>query len=397
MNRKELLIKINSGIGLTHPAKFHADDILSACLLRLVNPTIKIVRSNVIPTNFSGIIFDIGLGDYDHHQFDAKVRESGIKYAAFGLLWKDLSYLFMDDIHAKLFDAAFVSEIDRCDNGPDTNLLSSSIELFNPTWNSAENPDIQFEKAVGVFTVVLRSLIQHFKKSTYVPRYCADMDDCLKKAFETIYFKVTNKSIDIPYFSDMSDIWEGHHYLITPNEGPDFFERTFLSQVNRTYGKFKTTPFILAMTCLSKKDRINTLIEIMERRFFNINSIEPARKRCEEIYINSKRKDLIILDKYMPYDSITENHEVIKAIVFPSDRKGYTILCVNMNQYEKQRNGLNVKKVARRMEFPVELRGKDMEVLMREYLGLFFVHPSGYMASCDTLDQAIDFYDKVSK
>lgn len=397
MDKKELLIKINSGIGLTHPAKFHADDILSACLLRLVNPNIEIVRSNVIPTDFSGIVFDIGLGDYDHHQFDAKVRESGIKYAAFGLLWKDLSYLFMDDIHAELFDAAFISEIDRCDNGPDTNLLSSSLELFNPTWNSGENPDIQFEKAVGVFTVVLRSLIQHFKKSTFVPRYCADMDDCLKKAFETIYFKVTNKSIDIPYFADMSDIWEGHHYLITPIEGPDFFERTFLGQVNRTYGKLKTTPFILAMTCLSKKDRTNTLIEIMERRFFNINSIEPARKKCEEIYIKSKRKDLIILDKYMPYDSITENHEVIKAIVFPSDRKGYTILCANMNQHEKQRNGLNVKKVARRMEFPVELRGKDMEVLMREYSGLFFVHPSGYMASCDTLDQAIDFYDKVSK
>lgn len=394
---KDLLEKIDSGFGLTHPATFHADDVLSTCLLRLLNPKIKIIRSNVIQNDFNGVVYDIGLGEYDHHQCNAKVRENGIKYAAFGLLWKDLSDCFMDAAHADLFDNAFVSEIDRCDNGPDTNLLSSSIELFNPTWNSKESLDENFEEAVRIFTPVLQSLIYHFRKSTFVPRYCNDMDECIKKAFAGLYEEITESKIEIPHFADIRDVWESCSYLITPNESPKFFDRTFLSQVNRTYGKYKTSPFVLAISCLRKKDRTDILSKIMKRRIFNINALEPARKRCEEIYQSSSRKDLIVLDCYMPYDSMIEQHESIKAIIFPSERKGYTILCANMNLQEKQSNGINIKKVCRRMEFPNELRGQEESVLSKAYNGLFFVHPSGYMACCNTLDDAINFYKKIAK
>ncbi len=41
-----------------------------------------------IPEDYEGIVFDIGRGQYDHHQRDSRVRENGVPYAAFGLLWE---------------------------------------------------------------------------------------------------------------------------------------------------------------------------------------------------------------------------------------------------------------------------------------------------------------------
>ena len=49
-----------------------------------------IARGNRVPEDFDGIVFDIGRGRYDHHQKDSRVRENGVPYAAFGLLWEEL-------------------------------------------------------------------------------------------------------------------------------------------------------------------------------------------------------------------------------------------------------------------------------------------------------------------
>ena len=73
---------------VTHGGRFHADDVFSSALLRLLNPKIKIRRVMRLPENFDGLAFDIGGGDFDHHQNGAPVRENGVPYAAFGLLWR---------------------------------------------------------------------------------------------------------------------------------------------------------------------------------------------------------------------------------------------------------------------------------------------------------------------
>lgn len=73
---------------VTHGAKFHADDVFAGALLRYMNPNIRIDRVLQPPEHFDGLIFDIGRGAYDHHQQDAEVRENGVPYAAFGLLWR---------------------------------------------------------------------------------------------------------------------------------------------------------------------------------------------------------------------------------------------------------------------------------------------------------------------
>lgn len=53
---------------ITHAGKFHADDVFSAALLRLLRPGIRIRRVLRIPDGYSGLAFDIGWGPFDHIQ-----------------------------------------------------------------------------------------------------------------------------------------------------------------------------------------------------------------------------------------------------------------------------------------------------------------------------------------
>lgn len=57
--------------GITHGGKFHADDILSTCLLRYSFPEIKISRVNRVSSDMTlengVIVYDVGGGEFDHH------------------------------------------------------------------------------------------------------------------------------------------------------------------------------------------------------------------------------------------------------------------------------------------------------------------------------------------
>lgn len=88
----------------THAGKFHADDVFSSALLRILFPTIEIIRGFEVPESFEGIVFDIGMGEYDHHQKNSEVRENGCPYAAFGLLWRRLENWLLEEEESKEFD-----------------------------------------------------------------------------------------------------------------------------------------------------------------------------------------------------------------------------------------------------------------------------------------------------
>ena len=42
----------------THAGKFHADDVFSTALLRLLRPELKVIRTAALPENFEGFAFD---------------------------------------------------------------------------------------------------------------------------------------------------------------------------------------------------------------------------------------------------------------------------------------------------------------------------------------------------
>lgn len=160
--------KINYTTALTHGGVFHADDVFSSALLRILNPEINISRifkvSEDIPENT--IVFDIGFGQYDHHQKDAPIRENGIKYAAFGLLWKKFGHMLMSKGNAEKFDLEFIQPLDCADNGGTVNTMYSVIRSFVPNWNDEEqNMDEAFFKAVNFAEEVLKREFRRIQSS----------------------------------------------------------------------------------------------------------------------------------------------------------------------------------------------------------------------------------------
>ncbi len=141
-------------VAYTHAGKFHADDVFSAALLRILRPDIRFVRAMGLPEGFEGFAFDIGWGRFDHHQKDAPVRENGVPYAAFGLLWREFGQTLLGE-EADNFDEHFIQPLDLEDNTGCGHPLAAAIAAFNPCWDSDEDPDQNFEKAVQVAHAIL--------------------------------------------------------------------------------------------------------------------------------------------------------------------------------------------------------------------------------------------------
>lgn len=130
--------------GFTHGGVFHADDVFATALLMLINPDIRVIRGFKAPENFTGIVYDIGGGEYDHHQRDSRVRENGVPYAAFGLLWERFGTMLLGGEDAREFDRSFVQPLDKSDNTGEANMISTIIADKRPSW---QEPSRQVEDA----------------------------------------------------------------------------------------------------------------------------------------------------------------------------------------------------------------------------------------------------------
>lgn len=146
--------------GFTHGAKFHADDLFSTALLRLLNPAIEVTRGFDVPEKFDGIVYDIGRGKYDHHQQDKEIRENGVPYAAFGLLWREFGTCFLTEEEAADFDEKFIQPLDESDNTGSDNTLSELMEKFNPGWDSDASYDDRFWEAEAFAEKILIRYIE---------------------------------------------------------------------------------------------------------------------------------------------------------------------------------------------------------------------------------------------
>ena len=146
----------------THGGKFHADDVFSAALLRYLNPEIQIERGFQVPPGYDGLVFDIGDGPFDHHAKHSPVRENGVPYAAFGLLWRELGPDLLGARDAKRFDEGFVQPLDQDDNTGCGNQLAGIIAAYNPLWDQEADEDACFEEAVALAGVMLKKKFDVF-------------------------------------------------------------------------------------------------------------------------------------------------------------------------------------------------------------------------------------------
>ena len=167
----EIVKNIKEANCVTHGGTFHADDVFATVILSKIMPEIRIIRllevTEQMPEN--AIIYDIGAGNFDHHQFGGNGEREGVKYAACGLIWKqfgkevlkkyeieDLEYTF------KYIDRSLIQFIDSVDNGqlPPSNTnykyihISKIIGWFNPNWNEKIDDDKRFLEAVKFAEIV---------------------------------------------------------------------------------------------------------------------------------------------------------------------------------------------------------------------------------------------------
>ncbi|MEG1011838.1 MAG: MYG1 family protein [Ruthenibacterium sp.] len=134
----------------THAGRFHADEVFSTALLQIINPRLTVRRGFRVPEDFSGIVYDIGDGPFDHHAKGSPVRENGIPYAAFGLLWREVGASLVGAEQAARVDQHFIQPLDADDNTGCGNQLAQLIGAYNPAWDSEEQPDECFAAAVAV-------------------------------------------------------------------------------------------------------------------------------------------------------------------------------------------------------------------------------------------------------
>ena len=163
MNQLLEKIRQKDSSAFTHSGKFHADDVFSAALLLYLNPEITIIRGNKVPDDYKGLVFDIGRGQYDHHPKDSRVRENGVPYAAFGLLWEALGAEILGAELAEKFDESFVQPLDNNDNTGEKNELATLIGNFNPGWDSKGSNDQAFFQAVSVAGMILENKFERYR------------------------------------------------------------------------------------------------------------------------------------------------------------------------------------------------------------------------------------------
>lgn len=166
--------------GFTHAGSFHSDDVFSTAFLQILCPEIEITRGFQAPdeNEFDGIIYDIGWGKYDHHQKDRRVRENGVPFAAFGLLFDAFGTEVMTEEQAKKFDEEFIQQLDLSDNTGCKNPVATLISEFNPTWKEKEiDTDERFFQAVKVAKQILEN---KFKKIRDNAEACAIVREEMK-------------------------------------------------------------------------------------------------------------------------------------------------------------------------------------------------------------------------
>lgn len=165
---------------ITHNGKFHADDVCGIAALDILHSgKIEVVRTRdpeIIETG--DVVLDVGGRNdgekfFDHHQQEGGgVRQNGIPYASFGLIWKKFGSKICggDEELADEFDSLFVQPIDAEDNGVDVfkvtvpGVMPVTLGFLpvaiNPTWKEGEETqEEKFRECLELYKkIILRFL-----------------------------------------------------------------------------------------------------------------------------------------------------------------------------------------------------------------------------------------------
>ena len=168
----------NKWYGITHIGKFHADEVFATIILEMYFGELCVLR--VLDQNIpkeppaNVIIYDIGKGEFDHHQYGGNgVRENGVPYASCGLIWKKFGPEIVrrtgtkePELVWKWIDEELIQSIDATDCGAMPKVvypakpytISNIIARFNPTWNSESDENKCFIEACNFARTIFEQL-----------------------------------------------------------------------------------------------------------------------------------------------------------------------------------------------------------------------------------------------
>lgn len=195
-----------------HNGVFHADEVFGVSIMKGLYPHIEIIRTrdkDLLDT--CDLVADVGEGPYDHHKMDKELREDGIPYSAFGLLWRDFGIDYVakfcphlerkeQETIAKKVADEFILQIDAGDNGISLNefnspvtTISQIISSFMPLKHEERTVDEAFLEAVNFAQNYLRRLVIRFGEYYESVYY---IEEALKvQPVEETHILVLNESV----------------------------------------------------------------------------------------------------------------------------------------------------------------------------------------------------------
>ena len=160
---------------ITHSGVFHADEVLGTVILEKALGDLSIARVAEVPADLPDgvIVYDIGRGEFDHHQPGGNgKRENGVAYASAGLLWRAFGRKVVKgstnpDYLWNYVDESLIQGVDAADNGDilvtdETNRIFSFTKMiagFNPEWDTKKSFDQAFLEAVDFAETVFDNVI----------------------------------------------------------------------------------------------------------------------------------------------------------------------------------------------------------------------------------------------
>jgi uncharacterized UPF0160 family protein len=202
MIKSKKLIKV-----ATHNGTFHVDELFAISTLKLLYPDNQISINRTRDQDLIdaadwvidvGGVYDHSARRYDHHQIGSPVRENGVPYAAFGLVWRHWgSQICGNEEIANTIESQFIQMIDGPDNGyPTTQSLVDggrvpTLAMLPSLWRSSlpdiastEIVDRNFNDLLDLTTEILQKTI-----NLHTKRHQANL------RFEKAYHEATDKSV----------------------------------------------------------------------------------------------------------------------------------------------------------------------------------------------------------
>ena len=276
----------------THSGKFHADDVMATAILGLLLGDIKVTRTrdeNILKE--LDFVYDISMGDFDHHQLDKEIRENDIPYAACGLVWREFGprviqkfiSRFDDDDIISIFDYVdrnLVQGIDATDNGLDikseikVTSISDIIQSFNPTWDSNDSKDGAFEDAVKYATEVLKRIIV---RQVSVIKARIIVNDAFKNRNTKEIILLKN---GCPWLQQLLKIDVNNEvlFVISPDDNNAEYK---IQTVKKTPDTFEARKDLLESIRGKSSEEINSIIEIEDAIFCHKAGFIASAKSLE--------------------------------------------------------------------------------------------------------------------